>query len=122
MRIVFQPISRVGSSNQPFLCYVEKFSFAGKIAADGGREEELNVDMYLLRRQFRSQAGDGPKTRIGDIIQLTDIVRSVDIVPVFGARKDPHITEKNSLDVPMDFFLNCFSDKEIYHSILTEFS
>jgi hypothetical protein len=91
------------------------------MARDGGREEEPNVDMYLLRRQFRSRVGEGAKMRMGDIIPLTDIARSVDVVPVFGARKDPHITEKNCLEMPTDFFLNCFSDKEIYHTILTEF-
>lgn len=116
--MLFQPISRDGLSNHPPLCYVEKFMFAGRRAEDGGRLEEQDVDMYLLRRQFRSQ----PRIRMGDIIPLTDIARAVDIVPVFGARKDPQITANNSLDLPMDFYLNCFSDKDIYHTLLTEFS
>lgn len=105
------------------LCYVEKFSFAGRRAEGGGRLEENDVDMYLLRRQFRSQGDrNGVRMRMGDIIPLTDIAHAVDIVPVYGARKDPQISAKNTLDLPMDFYLNCFSDKEIYHTILTEFS
>ena len=122
--MLFQLISRVNPSNQsgPLLCYVQNFSFAGRRAEDGGRLEEHDVDMYLLRRQFRSQVENSARVRIGDIISLTDIMRAVDIVPVYGRQKDPHITAKNSLEVPVDFYLNCFSDKEIYHTILTEFS
>jgi hypothetical protein len=121
--MVFQPISYERPSNHPFLCYVENFSFAGRRAEDGSRLEERDVDMYLLRRQFRSQVvGNGARMRMGDIIPLTDIAQAVDIVPVYGAQKDPQITTKNSLDLPMNFYLNCFSDKEIYHTILTEFS
>lgn len=121
--MLFQPISRDGLSNHPPLCYVEKFTFAGRRAEDGGRLEEQDVDMYLLRRQFRSQVpGEDARMRMGDVIPLTDIAHAVDIVPVYGARKDPQITAKNSLDLPMDFYLNCFSDKEIYHTLLTEFS
>ena len=118
--MLFQPISHIEPSNQPLLCYAEKFSFAGRSAKDGGRLEEQDVDMYLLWHQFRSQVRNGARMRMGDIIPLTDIIWTVDIVPVYGAQKDPQITAKNSLEVPIDFYLNCFLDKEIYHTILNE--
>jgi hypothetical protein len=120
--MLFQPISRVESSNnQPLLCYVEKFSFAGRRAEDGGRLEEQDIDMYLLQHQFQSWVGDGARMCMGDIIPLMDIMRPVDIVPRYGAQKDPHITANNSLEVPVKFYLNCFLDKDIYHTILNDF-
>jgi hypothetical protein len=124
VRMIFQPIPRERHSVPfPKLCYVEKFAFAGRRAEDGTRLEEPHVDMYLLRRQFRAQmAGNGERTRMGDITPITDIARAVNIVPVYGAQKDPRITAKNSLDLPTDFYLNNFSDKEIYHTLLREFS
>ncbi|KAH8983317.1 hypothetical protein EDB86DRAFT_2811651 [Lactarius hatsudake] len=122
VRMLFQPISNERQNN-PFLCYIEKFSFAGRRAEDGSRLEEQDVDMYLLRRQFRSQVlGNGTRMRMGDIIPLTDIAHTVDLVPVYGAQKNPEITAENSLDLPTEFYLNCFSDKEIYHTLLKEFS
>ncbi|KAH8996029.1 hypothetical protein EDB92DRAFT_1967415 [Lactarius akahatsu] len=122
VRMLFQPISNERQNN-PFLCYIEKFSFAGRRAEDGSRLEEQDVDMYLLRQQFQSQVlGNGTRMHMGDIIPLTDIAHTVDLVLVYGAQKNPEITAENSLDLPTEFYLNCFSDKEIYHTLLKEFS
>ncbi|KAH8987702.1 hypothetical protein EDB86DRAFT_2808727, partial [Lactarius hatsudake] len=122
VRMLFQPISNERQNN-PFLCYIEKFSFAGRRAEDGSRLEEQDVDMYLLRQQFQSQVlGNGTRMHMGDIIPLTNIAHTVDLVPVYGAQKNPEITAENSLDLPTEFYLNCFSDKEIYHTLLKEFS
>ncbi|KAH9018763.1 hypothetical protein EDB85DRAFT_2075891 [Lactarius pseudohatsudake] len=104
VRMVFQPISREPSDSIPLLCYVQKFSFAGRRAEDGTRSKEQNVGMCLLRRQFRTPTvGSGERTRMGDITPITDIARAVDIVPVYGAQMDPQITAENSLDIPTDF-------------------
>ncbi|KAH9034171.1 hypothetical protein EDB84DRAFT_1669337 [Lactarius hengduanensis] len=121
VRMVFQPISREPSDSIPLLCYVQKFSFAGRRAEDGTRSKEQNVGMCLLRRQFRTPTvGSGERTRMGDITPITDIARAVDIVPVYGAQMDPQITAENSLDIPTDFYLNDFSDKEIYYTLLSD--
>ncbi|KAH8979549.1 hypothetical protein EDB86DRAFT_2814501, partial [Lactarius hatsudake] len=111
VRMVFQPISREQPSESihPLLCYVQKFSFAGRRAEDGTRSKEQNV-------------GIGERMRMGDITPIIDIARAVDIVPVYGARMDPRIMAENSLDIPTDFYLNDFSDKEIYYTLLSEFS
>ncbi|KAH9011172.1 hypothetical protein EDB83DRAFT_2234129 [Lactarius deliciosus] len=125
VRMVFQPISREQPSESihPLLCYVQKFSFARRRAEDGTRSKEQNVGMYLVRRQFRAPTvGSGERMRMGDITPIIDIARAVDIVPVYGARMDPRITAENSLDIPTDFYLNDFSDKEIYYTLLSEFS
>ncbi|KAH9001804.1 hypothetical protein EDB86DRAFT_3063618 [Lactarius hatsudake] len=109
VRMLFQPILNERQNN-PFLCYIEKFSFAGRRAEDGSRLEEQDV------------LGNGTRMRMGDIIPLTNIAHTVDLVPVYGAQKNPEITAENSLDLPTEFYLNCFSDKEIYHTLLKEFS
>jgi hypothetical protein len=51
-----------------------------------------------------------------------DIAHTVDLIPVFGAQKDPQITANNTLEYPTDFYLNNFSDKEVYQSVLREFT
>ncbi|KAH9066073.1 hypothetical protein EDB83DRAFT_2506343 [Lactarius deliciosus] len=125
VRMVFQPISREQPSESihPLLCYVQKFSFAGRRAEDGTRSKEQNVGMYLVRRQFQAPTvGSGERMRMEDITPIIDIAHAVDIVPVYGARMDPRITAENSLDIPTDFYLNDFSDKEIYYTLLSEFS
>ncbi|KAH8999792.1 hypothetical protein EDB86DRAFT_3063873 [Lactarius hatsudake] len=125
VRMVFQPISREQPSESIhlLLCYVQKFSFAGRRAEDGTRSKEQNVGMYLVRRQFRAPTvGSGERMCMGDITPIIDIAHAVDIVPVYGARMDPRITAENSLDIPTDFYLNDFSDKEIYYTLLSEFS
>jgi hypothetical protein len=121
--MVFQPVPRAQRKNHPVLLYVEKFAFVGRRAEDGTRLEEEDVDMYLLRRQFRSQVlSNGQRARLGDIIPITSVARTVDLVPVFGAQKDLQITAKNTLEYPTDFYLNNFSDKETYQTVLREFT
>ncbi|KAH8983931.1 hypothetical protein EDB92DRAFT_1819274 [Lactarius akahatsu] len=46
VRMLFQPILNKRQNN-PFLCYIEKFSFAGRRAKDRSQLEEQDVDMYL---------------------------------------------------------------------------
>lgn len=72
------------------------------------------VDMFLLNRHFR---GNG--TRMGDIYPLTSVREVVDLVPQFGKTMDRHLNCNNSLELPTNFYLNHFSDKETFHAILS---
>jgi hypothetical protein len=88
--------------------------------------EAEDVDMYLLQQKFQSQAAslsnDGQRKCSGDVIQITSVACTVDLIPVFGAQKDPQITANNTLEYPTDFYLNNLSDKEVYQSVLREFT
>ncbi|KAH9009022.1 hypothetical protein EDB84DRAFT_1446577 [Lactarius hengduanensis] len=60
VRVLFQPVSNKQQNNL-FLCYIEKFSFAGRRAEDGSRLEEENVDICLTIRVPVSPDGDLPQ-------------------------------------------------------------
>jgi hypothetical protein len=76
--MVFQPILRTAQQTiHLVLLYVENFTFGGKKAADDTYLEAEDMDMYLLRQKFRSQAvslsNDGQRKCSGDIIQITSV-------------------------------------------------
>ena len=56
---------------------------------------------------------------MGDIFPLTSIREIVELVLHFGTKMDQNINYNNSLEIVNDFYLNNFSDKESFHSILT---
>lgn len=107
----------------PILLYVQKFKFAGKFDDNGTLLEESNIDMYLLRRLYRSQIlPNGERMRMGDVVAMSDVLHPVDIIPVYGAVMDRHITCNNSLELPDMFYLNNFSDKEMHHHLIYNFA
>ncbi|KZP14742.1 hypothetical protein FIBSPDRAFT_751423 [Athelia psychrophila] len=126
VRIIFQPISRDASvlqSAMPILLYAQKFKFAGKFDENGILLEEPNIDMYLLRRLFRSQVlPNGKKMRMGDVMAISDVLHPVYIVPVFGKIMDRRINCDNSMELPDMFYLNNFSDKETHHNFTYNFA
>jgi hypothetical protein len=64
---------------------------------------------------------NGERKCFGDVIQITSIAHTVDLIPVLGVQKDPQIMANNTLEYPTEFYLNNFSDKEVYHTVLREF-
>jgi hypothetical protein len=42
---------------------------------------------------------NGERKHFGDVIQITSVGCTVDLIPVFGAQKDPQIMANNTLDV-----------------------
>lgn len=107
----------------PILLYTQKFKFAGKFDENGILLEEPNIDMYLLRRLFRSQVlPNGKKMRMGDVMAMSDVLHPVYIVPVFGKIMDRRLNCDNSLELPDMFYLNNFSDKEAHHNFTYNFA
>ena len=58
------------------------------------------------------------RQHIGDIVQLTDILEIVKLIPQFGAKMDDTSNKGSSLDIPDSFHLNNFVDKETFHAFL----
>ncbi|KAG6843092.1 hypothetical protein H0H87_007871, partial [Tephrocybe sp. NHM501043] len=120
VRLVFRAVPRANTQlaqifDKP-LAYVQYFRFSGKRDQNGLLLEEEDVDMYRLKRHRRTN-----KTPVGGIIGLTDVARPVEIIPVFGEKCDPRLTSENSLDIWEDYYLNNFSDKEVYAVLLNEY-
>jgi hypothetical protein len=112
------PRDTPGNSNPPIYIYGDFFKFSSlhQEAVDGVDvfKPAPSIDMFLLHRHLRSN-----RSRMGDIMQLTDIREVVELVPRFGARMDEQLNCDNSLDIPESFYLNNFADKETFHAILT---
>lgn len=58
-------------------------------------------------------------TRLGDIFKLTDIREIIELVPRFGERMPDGLDCNNSLELMKSFYINNFSDKETFHTILS---
>lgn len=67
--------------------------------------------LYKISPQ-RDQQGGGI---IGSIIPVYDIIRSVHLFPVFGPYAPSDWTSKNVLDHCPTFYINPFTDRELYH-------
>jgi hypothetical protein len=55
--------------------------------------------------------------RQASIIPVTRIQRSVHLIPMFGPRVPQSWASDNVMDKCETFFVNCFSDKDIYNHI-----
>lgn len=69
--------------------------------------------LYKISPQ-RDQQGGGV---VGSIVPVSDIVRSVHLFPVFGPYAPSDWTPKNVLDCCPAFYMNPFTDRELYHLI-----
>lgn len=107
----------------PVLIYVQYFAFAPKTSTQALAKSHRNADspskltepginMYRLQRHKRS---DGSIK--GDIFPVSTIWQAVQLVPEFGKKADRRLTTNNVMDRPQYWYLNSFSDKEIYKSV-----
>jgi hypothetical protein len=62
----------------------------------------------------------GQPFRPGAIIPLTDVTCAIELIPVFGSKLDRTITAANSMEICNEYFLNTFSDKEVFHTMHTD--
>ncbi len=85
------------------LAYVEWYT-------DIPSRPDPNHGLYKISPQ-RDQHGSGI---IGSIIPISDIIRSIHLFPVFGPFAPNDWTPKNVLDHCQTFYLNPFTDRELY--------
>jgi hypothetical protein len=64
----------------------------------------------------------GQSERAGEVWALDDISHGVDLIPVYGHSMDRRLRSENSLELSSLFYLNHFSDKEIYHLLSSQFA
>ncbi|KAG1800667.1 hypothetical protein EV424DRAFT_1352065 [Suillus variegatus] len=63
---------------------------------------------------------DGQRMRLGAVIPLTDVTHAVELIPMYGAGADRTVGAATSMELYEHFYLNNFSDKEIYHALRSD--
>lgn len=116
--MIFQPVYAKNEPSGLLFAYVEPMEPApGRISrsmANGKVRQLKDTDIKMYRLQ-RSLDLDG--TRKGIIINVTDIWRSVDLIPVFGGSCPEHWTSSTSMDLSKEFLVNRFFDKQSFIDI-----
>ena len=88
---------------QPLL-YVERFSKPTRI--------EKDINMFLVERLLGRN-----NHPVGDVVELSAVVRQIQLVPKFGSHIKSSINSSNSLHICKRFYVNSFMDKENYQAI-----
>ena len=88
-----------------YFAYVEWFTSFEK-------SPRANHLLYQIKRSI--QNGD----RLASVIGLPNIRRSIHLFPVFGPVVPSHWTSDNVLDECSTFYVNCFTDRQGYHTIM----
>ncbi|KAG1875796.1 hypothetical protein F4604DRAFT_1680667 [Suillus subluteus] len=115
VQAIFQPIPprHVTLSHylmdQPLL-YVQYYEIVGH------PRDEPATSMYTVARQCHD-GPSGQRMRSGAVIPLTDIMHAVELIPIYGAGADRRVSAATSMEVYERFYLNNFSDKEVYHAL-----
>ena len=79
------------------------------------RPDSTAEDHILMFKVARMMGGDNrPK---GSIVLLHALARFVQLIPCFGPQVAPELTQQNSMDRCKWYYINSFTDKEIYQSV-----
>ncbi|KAG1791079.1 uncharacterized protein HD556DRAFT_1433078 [Suillus plorans] len=118
VRAVFQPIAPHNVTlphylaDQPLL-YVQYYEIVG----DPGSQRAIS--MYTVARKYW-EGPTGQRIRLGAVIPLTDVTHAVELIPMYGQGADRTVGAATSMEVYERFYLNNFSDKEVYHSLRSD--
>jgi hypothetical protein len=112
LRLIFRAVPLPQSQRHPifdqFLAYVQRFDIVPQAAASAeasqlhrGSYPDPVTKMYVLKRSTRADS-----SRMGDVIPLTNLRASADLIPRFYEAADTHLTKKNSLEYSREFYHN----------------
>lgn len=96
----------------PYLVYAQRFDIVPQPTTAPATRAAIPdpvTGLYVVKRAHRT---DG--SRIGDFIPLSHCRIPVQLVPRFGAKADPRLTSRNSMEWSKEFFLNAYFDKDIF--------
>jgi hypothetical protein len=118
VRAVFQPVAPRHVTlphylaDQPLL-FVQYY----EIVENPGNQPAIS--MYMVARRYR-EGPTGQRMRLGAVIPLTDVTHAVELIPVYGQGANRTASAATSMEVYERFYLNNFSDKEVYHSLRSD--
>jgi hypothetical protein len=89
----------------PYLAYVEWFT-------PFENHPRPNHMLYCVKRMLHNNQ------RVASIISLDTIQRSIHLIPAFGSVSSREWSSSNVLDECTVFFVNAFTDRHSYHTII----
>ncbi|KAG2116454.1 uncharacterized protein F5147DRAFT_743089 [Suillus discolor] len=78
--------------------------------------EDASAGMYRVKRIYH-QDGTGRIFRPGSIIPLTAVTCAVELIPMYGSKMDRMINATNAMEICDEYYLNTFSDKEVFNTM-----
>jgi hypothetical protein len=117
LRVIMQPVMGDQSIRIPgtdsFLAYVQRFDVVPQLNLRFGTRPrpcpETNTSCYVVKRAFRSN-----NSRMGDIVQLSQVRKLVDLIPCFGKEANNRLTSETSRQDTNEFWLNKYFNKEVF--------
>jgi hypothetical protein len=100
-----------------FFAYVERYDIVPQATslvrnASRGAVPDPVSGMYLLKPSHRANG-----SCFGDIVPVSQLRGPVKLTPFFGAEADHRLTRYNSFDYSSEFWLNKYSDKEVFWAL-----
>jgi len=120
VKLIFRPhwlgvYSDVLDTNFPYLAYCERFDIVPQVVLQGRPANKVAdpvTGMYVVKRAVRAD-----KSPVGDIIPLSRLRIPVQLIPCFGDKANRKLTSKNSSKYTSQFYLNKYSDKEVFQTV-----
>lgn len=107
IRLIMRPVGKRHARwawTDQFVAYVQRF--------DISNERDPTTQLHILKRAKRSNG-----IRMGDIIPVSQLRASVNLIPRFCAAADKRLTPYNSMEHATEFWLNLFWDKNIFFAL-----
>lgn len=119
VNLIFRPYwiasAEVTDDNFPYLVYGQRFDIVSQLPSPAALPAKIPdpvTGMYVVKRALRT---DG--SRLGDVFPLSRLRVPVELCPRFGQKADSRLTATNSFEYTSEFYLNKYSDKQVFHSV-----
>ncbi|KAG1723221.1 hypothetical protein EDB19DRAFT_1916218 [Suillus lakei] len=115
VRCIFQAVTKKGHTLPRYLedsplLYVQYFQITTTPT------EDTSAGMYCMKRIYHRD-GTGRVFRPGSIIPLTVVTCAIELIPVYGLKMDRTISAANMMEICDEYYLNTFSDKEVFNTM-----
>ncbi|KAG2068613.1 hypothetical protein BDR04DRAFT_1206935 [Suillus decipiens] len=78
--------------------------------------EDVTAGMYHVKCIYHEDRL-GQNFHPGSIIPLTAVTCAIELIPVYGSKMNHMITAANVMEICDEYYLNAFSDKEVFHTM-----
>ncbi|KAG2124381.1 hypothetical protein DEU56DRAFT_873315 [Suillus clintonianus] len=112
---IFQAVTKKGHTLPRYLedsplLYVQYFQITATPT------EDMSAGMYRVKRIYHWD-GTGRVFRPGSIIPLIVVTCAIELISVYGSKMDRTISAANAMEICDEYYLNTFSDKEVFNTM-----